>query len=99
MSTPRQSTETFPLDSYVAPYGPRWREGILIDHVEAAQRAGHVLVRTGSGHGWVRPAAGGRAIRVVCGEIVRIDTEDGPVSGRCGTPVLLDAAVCEGHAR
>lgn len=97
MPTLREFETTDPIFAFAGAYGPRWREGILIDHVDAAQRAGHVLVRTGSGHGWMHPATGGRAIRVVCGELIKISTEDGPVSGRCGAPALLDTGRCDVH--
>lgn len=36
--------------------------------------------------------------RLVCGEIVPIWTEDGPATGRCGSPVLHDDIACPGHA-
>lgn len=35
---------------------------------------------------------------LVCGEVVMVDTEDGPQSGRCRQPVLNNDLACPGHA-
>lgn len=39
----------------------------------------------------------GKAIPVVCSEIVQVDTEDGPVSGRCGVNALDVTGTCDAH--
>lgn len=36
-------------------------------------------------------------VPILCGEIVEIWTEDGRMSGRCGTPVEPDGFACPGH--
>ena len=83
-------------EQFVGGYGPAWRTGVLIDHTDSFVAAGGRL-RVGRNATWaVLPT--GRAIPVVCGEIVRIDTEDGPMSGRCGLNVFRDLGACDAHA-
>jgi hypothetical protein len=77
-----------PLESVTGAYGPSWREGVLTDHLYLAEQRGLVLHEARNGAAWIRPPEGGRAVRVVCSELVWIDTEDGRIDGRCGRPVI-----------
>lgn len=89
------SPEVVPA-AFIAPYGTRWRQGLLSEHLDLFVRAGgtHHPSRSG-GAGWAVVA--GKAYPVVCSEIVRVETEDGPVSGRCGANALEATGVCETH--
>ena len=69
--------------------------GILVDHVEAAERMGAKLVEGTDGREYV--VIEGRAYPVLCGDIVPVQTEDwGPESGRCGQIARFDGS-CEFH--
>jgi hypothetical protein len=81
-------------------YGPTWTQGVLSDHVATAQAAGMVVRATGSGRRWVTGPDGGDAFPVLCSEIRMIATEDGPMTGRCGQPVVDANGTdqwCPGH--
>lgn len=83
------------VDDFVGVYGNGpFRQGIISEHVPAAARAGltyRALSRSGI---IVDPE--GRTAPVLCSELIRVDTEDGPVSGRCGALANLDG-VCDRH--
>ena len=90
---------TTTLEDLVRAYGPNWdREGIATDHVHLALRAGAAEFVAPSGRAFLAPAGGGRAVPVVCGELVLVHTEDGPTDGRCGAPVYGSDFACPGHA-
>lgn len=79
-------------------YGPRWRQGILSEHLHLVDLLDGVrIVRGGIATFVVDDQAGGRAYPVLCSELVEIRTEDGPVVGRCGRTMTDDGA-CEGRA-
>lgn len=90
------TTTTAPAD-FIGMYGQTWREGLLSEHLDLFVRAGgtHRASRNG-GAGWA-VLDRGRAVPVVCSEIVRVDTEDGPVSGRCGANALEATGTCDAH--
>lgn len=83
-------------EQFVGAYGPSYREGVLIDNLEAFVTAGG-SVRVGK-HGTWASLPGAAAIPVVCGDIVRIDTEDGPSDGRCGRNLDGERGACPAHA-
>lgn len=64
-------------------YGQDWRQGVLSEHMGGHWDAARRL----PGGTWVVVQPDGRAERIVCSELIRVDTEDGPVTGRCGRPV------------
>ena len=89
-------TTTDTLDDFVGNYGnDRFRRGIVVDHVPAAIAAGHTYRRLTRSA--VVVDSSGRTAPVLCGEIIRVDTEDGPVSGRCGGLANLDG-LCDRHS-
>lgn len=91
------TTET-PPDRFVGAYGQAWREGVLSEHLDLFVRAGGThRPSKGAGAGWA-VMEDGRAVPVVCSEIVRVDTEDGPVSGRCGANALAATGTCGYHS-
>ena len=84
-----------PAEKFIGAYGPSYRSGVLVDHADAFVAAGG-RIRHGKHAVWaVLPS--GKAFPLVCGELVRIDTEDGPISGRCGRDIAR-AGACEMHA-
>lgn len=94
----RYLTTTSALEDLTGAYGLDWKAGVLSEHLHLAEANPALrLATTASGLTWVAPARGGKAVPVVCSEIVAIPTEDGPVSGRCGLFATVDGA-CEGHA-
>lgn len=83
----------------IGSYGHAWRVGVVSDHVAWAERVGARIVRGALATWVVDDEASGRAYPVLCGDIVEIDTEDGPIDGRCGLlAVDQDELACEGHA-
>lgn len=85
------------LDSLTSGYGRAWKPGILTEHVHLLGDSVRVAVTT-AGRTWAYPAGGGKAVPVVCSELIEVRTEDGPIVGRCGIQVLHDRFACEGHA-
>lgn len=82
---------------FIGSYGPTWRSGLISEHLDLFIRAGGThRTSAGLGAGWA--VVDGVAHPVVCSELVSIDTEDGPVSGRCGVPALDATGACEGHS-
>lgn len=89
------TTTTAPAD-FIGAYGQQWRQGLLSEHLDLFVRAGGTHRPSRSlGAGWA--VIDGKAIPVVCSEIVRVDTEDGPVSGRCGANALDATSTCDAH--
>jgi hypothetical protein len=87
-------TDTTTPEEFLGAYGQDYRRGLLIDHIDLFEAAGGTI-RVGKHATWaILP--GYPAIPVVCGDIIRIDTEDGPTDGRCGLNVGPHGA-CEGH--
>lgn len=93
----RTFTATTDLELMLGAYGPTYaNHGLLSEHTDAFTAAGGTIGESITGRAWaVLPD--GRALPVVCSEIIRVETEDGPVSGRCGAPAEKDGA-CEYHA-
>ena len=83
-------------EQFIGAYGPAWLTGVLIDHADAFVAQGG-RIRTGR-HAFWAVLPNGQACPVVCGDFVQIDTEDGPISGRCGCNVVPDLGACERHA-
>lgn len=76
----------------VGSYGVDWEPGLLVDHLDQVPE--RFLVDDG-----IAIEVHGERYPVVCGELIEVPTEDGPVSGRCGTQIASrDAAGCPGHA-
>lgn len=89
------SPDTDP-ERFVGAYGQTWRPGVLSEHLALFQSAGGVhRPSQHGGAGWA--VIDGRAVPVVCSELVRIDTEDGPQSGRCGANALDATGTCDAH--
>jgi hypothetical protein len=89
---------TVTADTLAGEYGAGRTVGILSEHAEHAERLGFVLRHARNGATWVAPADGGRAVRLVCSEIVMLaDAENEPETGRCGAPTV-DGAFCVYHA-
>jgi len=86
-----EALEAAEVANLVGSYGPDWEPGLLIDHLDQVPE--RFLVDDGTAievHGERYP--------VVCGDLISVPTEDGPVSGRCGTRIASrDAAGCPGH--
>lgn len=74
-------------------YGPE-NEGIISEHLHAAQ----VPTRRLAGGRWVA-VIDGYAVPVLCPDVIAINTEDGPGTGRCGDYVDAEGGLCEGHHR
>lgn len=74
------------------------REGLLAEQVDGFIAAGGIVrpAAFGGGRAWA-VLSDGRAVPVVCGEIIPVMTEDGPSDGRCGQNALGEG-MCEGHA-
>lgn len=70
-------------------------EGIAVDHVYCLDHLGYVK-RIGDTE-WVVPHAGGRAFKVVCGDLVEERHEDGVSITRCGAPIVPGGTGCPGH--
>lgn len=89
------ATLTITLDSLIGRYGQDWTEGILTDHLFRAAYAGFAEVIADNGTATIE------GFPVLCGEIVLIHTEDGPIDGRCGQPAVItsdgDLLWCEAH--
>lgn len=84
------------LQEATGAYGPAWETGVLVDH---AHRLVDATVRVfASGAVYAVPSGGGAPVPVVCGDLIELHTEDGPMSGRCGAPVDGDRGACAGHA-
>lgn len=85
------------LEDFTGAYGRDWAPGVLSDHQALAEAAGLVVRVTASGGRWITGPDGGRAERIVCSEIIMVATEDGPMTGRCGLPVVGADGFCPGH--
>lgn len=94
--TPDTAPETF-----IGAYGTDWRSGLLSEHLELFKQAGGTVrpsAGDGAGFALIPLPDGGMVARpVVCSELVRVDTEDGPVSGRCGHNALEATGTCHRH--
>ena len=88
---------TLTLEDLVSGYGQSWTSGIISEHLGLVEALGGRVHTTLSGRQWVTEAKGGRAIPVLCSEIVAIYTEDGETSGRCGAPALATEGACQAH--
>ena len=91
------ATPAAALDTLARGWGQDWRIGLLVDHLAEAEASGVTIRRTAGGGLWAY-APGRSAVRVVCGDLVWIWTEDGRMDGRCGQPALADLGACEAHA-
>lgn len=91
----RLLSETTPLEQFIGNYGNAHRSGLISEQVDLFVRAGGEI-RKGNAHmGWA--VIEGKAYPILCSEVVRIDTEDGPVSGRCGQFALPVSGMCACH--
>lgn len=79
-------------------YGYVYREGLLSEHVPSFKAVGGVIrvASTGSGLRYA-VLSDGRAVPVVCSDLIPITTEDGYSDGRCGANATEDG-MCPGHA-
>lgn len=76
----------------VGSYGVDWEPGLLVDHLDQVPE--RFFVDDG-----IAIEVHGERYPVVCGELISVPTEDGPVSGRCGIQIASrDAVGCPGHA-
>jgi hypothetical protein len=83
------------VSEFTGTYGnTRRRHGIISEHVPAALRAGLTVRVLNLSAIVVDPS--GRTIPILCSELIRVDTEDGPMSGRCGALANLNG-VCDVH--
>ena len=86
-----EALEAAEVANLVGSYGVDWEPGVLIDHLDQVPE--RFLVDDGTAievHGERYP--------VVCGDLIEVPTEDGPISGRCGIQIASrDAAGCPGH--
>ncbi len=83
-------------DRFIGSYGQTWRPALISEHLDLFIQAGGTHRPANStGAGWA--VVDGVAYPVVCSEIVRVDTEDGPVSGRCGHNALAATGTCDYH--
>jgi hypothetical protein len=92
VSNPRKAQAP---SSLVGLYGPDWQHGVLSEHLHMVPE--NLVRRLASGTLVVN--VDGSAVPVVCSELVRLNTEDGPVDGRCGGRVTASGYACEGHER
>lgn len=83
------------LDQFIGSYGQGWKVGLISEHVPAFLAAGGTVRQASRGGHWA--VVDGRAYRVLCSELVQVETEDGPISGRCGQVALVEGS-CEAHA-
>lgn len=96
-ASPRPAAPAATPDRFVGQYGPRFTAGVLSEHLERFVAAGGVVrpARSGSGAAWAM--VGPKAYKVMCSDIVPVQTEDGTVTGRCGVLATREGA-CEAHA-
>lgn len=88
---------TYTSDPYdvMGVYGPGpFRQGVLAEHLNLVDPT---KVRTLTRTQWV-VTDDGKAWPVLCGELIRVVTEDGPGEGRCGAPADPNLGACEPHA-
>ena len=85
------------LDDFVGNYGWDWTTGVLTDHLGDAEAAGMLVHTSSRGFAFVTGPKGGKAVPVLCGEIIDMPTEDGPGTGRCGLPAKDGELGCPGH--
>lgn len=92
----RHLTHETPAARLVGYYSEDFTAGILAEHLHLVDPE---LVRT-LASGTLVVNVDGSPVPVVCGDIIELHTEDGPVSGRCGHPVdPRHGGACTGHAR
>ena len=86
-------------EQFVGSYGPKWKQGVLSEHLHAAAAVGIEVRYTASG-GQRAVLPDGSSFRVVCSEVILLHTEDGLQSGRCGSPVSSgeDHFCCDAHS-
>jgi hypothetical protein len=88
------TTSTKPSE-IVGSYGQHWREGVLSEHLSVFLKAGGTFRPAQTFEGWA-VAEDGRAYPVLCSELVEVQTEDGPMTGRCGEHSVRNG-FCEYH--
>ena len=89
-----RSIESMTLEQLLATY-VAGVYGLLVDWTGQAERKGARIVQGSGGREYV--LVDGKALPVLCGEIVPWMTEDGPATGRCGQRLTRNGA-CEFHA-
>lgn len=76
-------------------YGPGpFTAGIISDHLHLAEKNPALRVHVTANRMWVVPVAGGKAVPVLCSEVIEVRDEDGVHSGRCGAPAHPTTGVC-----
>lgn len=90
-------TTTTPPETFIGFYGNNWARGLLSEHADLFVQAGGVIRTSPSARTSRAVLPDGSTAPVVCSEIIRIDTEDGPQSGRCGLLAERDGC-CDSHA-
>lgn len=94
-TTEATTTMRHALEDLTSGYGQNWTRGVLAEHVHSTDATVHV---TTTGRTVAIPLGGGVPVPVLCGEIVMLATEDGPVDGRCGRQTYDGDFACPGHA-
>ena len=92
----RLLTETTLPSEFVGAYGQNGRWGVISEHMDLFQRAGGDIRRAYTHAGWA-VVEDGRAFPILCSEVIRIETEDGPTSGRCGNFSIAGKGICTAH--
>lgn len=72
-------------------YGPG-QEGIPSDYLGDATLEAHVIA-----DGRLIVAIDGKIVPVLCSEVIAVNTEDGPGTGRCGEVLRGDVYACPRH--
>lgn len=78
------------VSKLISGYGPQWTLGIISEHLYKVE-AHH------DDEGWFVVDEHGDRYPVLCSELIKIHTEDGPIEGRCGIEVDADGYACELH--
>lgn len=89
------------LLDFAGRYGRAWVEGVIAEHICHLEGTGAFTLRFDA-DGFVSVRQDDTVLPLLCGDIIEVPTEDGPISGRCGLPVHRDVvrtvASCPGHA-
>src|ERR1700746_2523396 len=90
-TAPRTNRIAHP-EAPVGVYGRNWVQGVISEHLRP-----HHVTRRLAGGAWVVVQPGGHTDWILCSELIQVDTEDGPITGRCGLRVDAEGYACEGH--
>jgi hypothetical protein len=89
-------TQADALYNLTAGYGQDWTQGVISEHLGEARSAGLTITTSPDGAMTVS-ADDGTTFPVLCSELIMVATEDGPISGRCGRPVIGNGYGCTAH--